>query len=129
MDLRSLSEDAPESQWRDPLRDKVGAEQLQQVHHCTTQTDRSDGGPERGIQQKIGCQGEQLLWVIEPASGVWRLVIQLDRDLQGCQAACPLAQSMSRAARKRNKCLERFAWCPLALFHDLSAPVGVPVGA
>jgi hypothetical protein len=35
MDLRSLSEDAPESQWRDPLRDKVGAEQL---HHCTTQT-------------------------------------------------------------------------------------------
>ena len=31
MDLRSLSEDAPESQWREPMRDKVGAEQLQQV--------------------------------------------------------------------------------------------------
>src|SRR5215203_2909309 len=46
MDLRSLSEDAPESQWREPLRDKVGAEQLQQVHHCTTQTGGSDGGPE-----------------------------------------------------------------------------------
>jgi hypothetical protein len=76
MDLRSLSEDAPESQWTEPMRDKVGAEQLRQVHHCTTQTGRSDGGPERGIQQKIGCQGEQHLWVIEPASGVWRLVIQ-----------------------------------------------------
>src|SRR5829696_4253746 len=46
MDLRRLSEDAPESQWREPLRDKVGAEQLQQVHHCTTQTAGSDGGPE-----------------------------------------------------------------------------------
>src|SRR5215203_2345139 len=46
MDLRSLSEDAPESQWREPLRDKVGAEQLQQVHHCTTQTGGSDCGPE-----------------------------------------------------------------------------------
>ena len=28
----------PRSQWREPMRDKVGAEQLQQVHHCTTQT-------------------------------------------------------------------------------------------
>jgi hypothetical protein len=46
MDLRSLSEDAPESQWREPMRDKVGAEQLQQVHHCTTQTGGSDCGPE-----------------------------------------------------------------------------------
>jgi hypothetical protein len=46
MDLRSLSEDAPQSQWREPLRDKVGAEQLQQVHHCTTQPGGSDGGPE-----------------------------------------------------------------------------------
>ena len=27
------------------MRDKVGAEQLQQVHHCTTQTDGSDCGP------------------------------------------------------------------------------------
>jgi len=37
MDLRSLSEEAPESQWRMPARDKVGAEQLQQVPslgHC-----------------------------------------------------------------------------------------------
>src|SRR5215211_4993893 len=42
MDLRSLSEDAPESQWREPMRDKVGAEQLQQVYHCTTQTGGSD---------------------------------------------------------------------------------------
>ena len=47
MDLRSLSEDAPESQWREPMRDKVGAEQLQQVHHCTTQTGGSDCGPDR----------------------------------------------------------------------------------
>jgi len=31
MDLRSLAEDAPESQWREPARDKVGAERLQQV--------------------------------------------------------------------------------------------------
>jgi len=31
MDLGSLAEDAPESQWREPARDKVGAEQLQQV--------------------------------------------------------------------------------------------------
>jgi hypothetical protein len=46
MDLRSLSEDAPESQWREPMRDKVGAEQLQQVYHCTTQTGGSDCGPE-----------------------------------------------------------------------------------
>jgi hypothetical protein len=46
MDRRSLSEDAPESQWREPLRDKVGAEQLQQVHHCTTQPGGSDCGPE-----------------------------------------------------------------------------------
>ena len=46
MDLRSLSEDAPESQWREPMRDKVGAEQLQQAHHCTTQTDGSNCGPE-----------------------------------------------------------------------------------
>ena len=45
MDLRSLSGDAPESQWREPMRDKVGAEQLQQVHHCTTQTGGSDCGP------------------------------------------------------------------------------------
>jgi hypothetical protein len=28
------------------MRDKVGAEQLQQVHHCTTQTGGSDCGPE-----------------------------------------------------------------------------------
>jgi hypothetical protein len=27
------------------MRDKVGAEQLQQVHHRTTQTGRSDCGP------------------------------------------------------------------------------------
>jgi hypothetical protein len=27
------------------MRDKVGAEQLQQVHHCTTQTGGSDCGP------------------------------------------------------------------------------------
>jgi hypothetical protein len=46
MDLRSISEDAPEVPWREPLRDKVGAEQLQQVHHCTTRTGRSDCGPE-----------------------------------------------------------------------------------
>jgi hypothetical protein len=78
----------------------------------------------------IGWQGEQLLWVTEPASGVWApSTPAVDPDLQGCQAGCPLARSMSRAARKRNKCLERFAWCPLALFHDLSAPVGVPAGA
>jgi hypothetical protein len=44
MDLRSLSEDAPESQWSDPMRDKVGAEQ---VHHCTTQTGGS--GPPCGM--------------------------------------------------------------------------------
>jgi hypothetical protein len=28
------------------MRDKVGVEQLQQVHHCTTQTGGSDCGPE-----------------------------------------------------------------------------------
>jgi hypothetical protein len=28
------------------MRDKVGAEQLQQAHHCTTQTGGSDCGPE-----------------------------------------------------------------------------------
>jgi hypothetical protein len=28
------------------MRDKVGAEQLQQVHYCTTQTGRSDCGPQ-----------------------------------------------------------------------------------
>jgi hypothetical protein len=28
------------------MHDKVGAEQLQQVHHCTTQTGGSDCGPE-----------------------------------------------------------------------------------
>ena len=27
------------------MRDKVGAEQLQQAHHCTTQTGGSDCGP------------------------------------------------------------------------------------
>jgi len=46
MDLRSISEDAPESQWREPARDKVGAEQLQQTHHCTMKTGGSDCGPE-----------------------------------------------------------------------------------
>jgi hypothetical protein len=33
----------PRSQWREPLRDRVGAEQ---VHPCTTQTGGSDCGPE-----------------------------------------------------------------------------------
>jgi hypothetical protein len=28
------------------MREQVGAEQLQQIHHCTTQTGGSDGGPE-----------------------------------------------------------------------------------
>jgi hypothetical protein len=32
----------PRSQWREPLRDRVGAEQ---VHPCTTQTGGSDCGP------------------------------------------------------------------------------------
>jgi hypothetical protein len=74
MDLRSLSEDAPESQWREPMRDKVGAEQLQQVHRCTTQTGGSDCGPEG--RRRRAADGQQPVSVTtgECARKPWRIM-------------------------------------------------------
>ena len=52
MDLRSLSEEAPESQWSVPMGDRVGAEQLQQVPSHGNRPVGCSGrpGPPRSVQ-------------------------------------------------------------------------------
>jgi len=59
------------------MRDKVGAEQLQQTQHCTPQTGRSDrGGPEGQRSAQPPADGQQPVSVTtgECGSEPWRIM-------------------------------------------------------
>jgi hypothetical protein len=58
------------------MRDKVGAEQLQQVHYCTTQTGGSDGGPKVSGRRRRAADGQQPVSVTtgECARKLWRMM-------------------------------------------------------
>ena len=55
------------------MREKVGAEQLQQAHHCTTQTGRSDCGPKVSGRAADGQQPESVT-TGKPARNPWRIM-------------------------------------------------------
>jgi hypothetical protein len=66
----------PRSQWRELMRDKVGAEQLQQVNHCTTQTGGSECGPEGQRSAPSGSRRAATVSVTtgECARKPWRIM-------------------------------------------------------
>jgi hypothetical protein len=66
------------------MRDKVGAEQLQQVHHCTTRTGGSDCVPKTSGQRCRAAHGQQPVSVTtgECARKPWR-IMSADSGIDG----------------------------------------------
>ena len=66
------------------MRDKVGAEQLQQVHHCTTQTGGSDLVPKVSGRRRRAADGQQPVSVTtgECARNPWK-IMTFDSGIDG----------------------------------------------